>query len=180
MKIAVPATSSDLEAPADPRFGRCKVFLIVDTDTLEHEVVENTAAEEASGAGIAAAALVVNAGAKIVIAERLGPKALDALLASGVSLYEGVEGSVRDQIEAYTAGRLQPLSAPSADSKSGVDGAGPGMGGGRGRGGGGRGMGGGGRGRGGGGRGMGGGGRGRGGGGRGTGGGGRGPGGQKD
>ena len=164
MKIAVPATSPDLDAPADPRFGRCSFFLVVDTDTLDHEVVENTVAQEASGAGIAAATLVADAGAQIVIAGNLGPKAMEALLARGLSLYQGLDGTVRDQVEAYTEGRLQPLSTPSAGETFGLSGGGQGMGGGgRGRGGGGRGMGGGGRGRGGGGRGRGGGGRGRGG-----------------
>ena len=44
MKIAVPATSPDLDAPADPRFGRCSFFLVVDTDTLDHQVVEGAGA----------------------------------------------------------------------------------------------------------------------------------------
>ena len=171
MKIAVPATSPDLDAPTDPRFGRCSFFLVVDTDTLDHDVVENTVAREESGAGVAAATLVADAGAQIVIAGQLGPKAMEALLARGLSLYQGLDGSVRDQIEAYTEGRLQPLSTTSTGEKFGLSGSGGGMaGGGRGRGGGGRGMGGGGRGRGGGGRGRGGGGGGQGGGGPGRGG----------
>ena len=138
MKIAVPATSPDPDAPADPRFGRCSFFLLIDSDTLAHEVVENTAAGEASGAGIAAANLVADSGAQIVIAGQLGPKAMEALLARGLSLYQGLDGSVRDQIEAYTGNRLQPLSTPSAAEKSGLGGGGRGQGGG-GRGGGGQG-----------------------------------------
>ena len=157
MKLAIPAMSPNLDAPAEPRFGRCAFFLVVDTDTLDHEVVEDTAAQEASGAGIAAATLVIDAGAQAVIAGNLGPKAMQALVARGLSLYRGLDGSVRDQVEAYIGGRLQPLSTPSVGEKFGMGGGGRGMGGGgRGRGGGGRGQGGGGRGQGGGGRGRGG------------------------
>ena len=169
MRLAIPATSPELDAAAESRFGRCACFLIVDADTLDHEVVENTAAGEPSGAGIAAALLVADAGAQAAIVRNLGPKAMDTLIARGVTPYQGIVGSVREQVQAYLGGQLQPLSAPSVGDKYGVGGRGRGMGGG-----GGRGMGGGGRGMGGGGRGMGGGGRGTGGGGRGMGGGGRG------
>ncbi|MCS7366963.1 MAG: dinitrogenase iron-molybdenum cofactor biosynthesis protein, partial [archaeon YNP-WB-062] len=31
MKICVSATSNSLDAPVDPRFGRCPYFIIVDT-----------------------------------------------------------------------------------------------------------------------------------------------------
>ena len=41
MKIAVSASGSDLEAQVDPRFGRAPYFLIVDTDTMDFDVVPN-------------------------------------------------------------------------------------------------------------------------------------------
>lgn len=119
MKIAVPATSPRLDAPADSRFGRCSLFLVVDSDTLDHQVVENTVAGDASGAGIAAATLVADAGAEIVIAGQLGPKAIEALLARNLSLYQGLHGSVRDQIDAYSRGNLHPVSISSHTKKSG-------------------------------------------------------------
>ncbi len=34
MKIAVTATGATLEAPLDPRFGRCPYFVIVEMDDL--------------------------------------------------------------------------------------------------------------------------------------------------
>jgi len=41
MKIAVSASSPELDSSVDPRFGRCPYFLIVDPETMEFEAVEN-------------------------------------------------------------------------------------------------------------------------------------------
>lgn len=41
MKIAVSSTGPGLEDLVDPRFGRCRYYLIVDPETLEYEAVEN-------------------------------------------------------------------------------------------------------------------------------------------
>ena len=41
MKIAVSAIDSDLTSQIDPRFGRCSYFVIVDSETMKFEVVEN-------------------------------------------------------------------------------------------------------------------------------------------
>jgi predicted Fe-Mo cluster-binding NifX family protein len=41
MKICVTSQGDNLDAQVDPRFGRCKYFIIVNTDTLEFEAVKN-------------------------------------------------------------------------------------------------------------------------------------------
>jgi predicted Fe-Mo cluster-binding NifX family protein len=41
MKIAITAQDKNLDADFDPRFGRCKYFVIVDLDTEEHRVEQN-------------------------------------------------------------------------------------------------------------------------------------------
>ncbi len=41
VKIAVSSTGPGLEDLVDPRFGRCRYYLIVDPETLEYEAVEN-------------------------------------------------------------------------------------------------------------------------------------------
>ena len=35
MKVCVTATANNLDAPVDPRFGRCAYFLLIDPDTNE-------------------------------------------------------------------------------------------------------------------------------------------------
>ena len=56
MKIAISATAPALEAEIDPRFGRCSHFIIADPETAEFEVVDNSSALAAGGAGVRSSA----------------------------------------------------------------------------------------------------------------------------
>ena len=62
MKLAVSAMGSNLEAQIDPRFGRCRYFVIVDPDTMEFETINNSGASSGGGAGIAAAQQILIGG----------------------------------------------------------------------------------------------------------------------
>jgi len=161
MKIALSATGTTLDAEVDPRFGRCPYFIIIDPETMQFEAVPNESAQASGGAGIAAAQAVAAQGVEAVLTGNCGPNASQVLSSAGIKIITGVAGTVKDAVQSYKAGKLQPGAPPDV---GGTGGFAPGMGGGMGRGmGGGRGCG---RGRGmgrGGGRGMGGGmGRGRG------------------
>ncbi|HZX10167.1 MAG TPA: NifB/NifX family molybdenum-iron cluster-binding protein, partial [Acidobacteriota bacterium] len=50
MKIAVTATKPDFSAQVDPRFGRSPYFIIVDSETMDFEAINNSSADAASGA----------------------------------------------------------------------------------------------------------------------------------
>lgn len=175
MKLCITATGNTMDSVIDARFGRAPWFMLMDTDTgTVIETVENTAAGQAQGAGIAAAKLMCDKQVDAVLTGSVGPKATSVFQAAGVRLIEGVDpqDTVQDALDKLNQGGYgQASSGGSAGSSAGqgqklgrgIAGGGRGMGGGargRGPGGGGRGMGGGGRGRGkaGGGRGMGGGG----------------------
>lgn len=41
MKIAVSASEPDLNGSVDPRFGRSPYFLLIETDTMEFEAIQN-------------------------------------------------------------------------------------------------------------------------------------------
>ena len=129
MKVAVSASGADLEAAVDPRFGRCAYYVVVDTDSMEFEAVENAAAGQSSGAGIAAAQLVSQTGAQAVISGNIGPNAFQALSAGGLEVYTGASGSVRQAVEAFNAGQLQSAGGANVGSRFGTGGAGTGMGG---------------------------------------------------
>lgn len=58
MRIAISSTGPDLEARVDRRFGRRKVFVLVDSDSMEFEC--ETAASVSAGTGVPAALFVVN------------------------------------------------------------------------------------------------------------------------
>ncbi len=112
-KIAVPSVPpGGLDAQVDPRFGRCALYTIVDVrDGVISgvEVVENTAAQAFSGAGIQAAQLVASRGVEVVICGSMGPNAYGALQQLGVKVILGVStGTVRDAVQRYISGELKP------------------------------------------------------------------------
>lgn len=137
MRIAVSATSGSLDAQIDPRFGRCQYLVIVDTETMNFEVLPNMAGGAMGGAGIQAAQTVASRGVKAVLTGSVGPNAFQALSAAGVDVITGVFGTVRESVERFKSGQLQETTVPTTPMGFGM---GTGFGRGRGRGGG-RGMG---------------------------------------
>jgi len=116
MKIVVTATSKDISSSIDPRFGRSKYFIVVDTDTNEivaHDNSQNLNA--AQGAGIQAAETVVRLGAEAVVTGNVGPKAFRALNAAGIRIYLTNEGAVADAIRKFKAGELKEVSAANVE-----------------------------------------------------------------
>ena len=120
MKLCISSTGSGLESTVDPRFGRCRYFLLVDTETMNVETLENPAFIAGGGAGIQAAQLVVNKGAKVVLTGDVGPNAFQALQAGGVKIVTGAQGSVKDVIERFNKGELGYAGAPSVKSHAGM------------------------------------------------------------
>ncbi len=132
MKVVVSAQGESLDAAASPVFGRCPAFVFVDTETFQAEAVANPAMGQSGGAGIQAAQFVVNRGAQAVLTGNLGPNAFDVLQAAGVPGYRAIEGTVRQVVEAFNAGKLEPMSGASVAEHAGM-GRGHGMGRGMGR-----------------------------------------------
>jgi predicted Fe-Mo cluster-binding NifX family protein len=133
MRIVVSAQGDTLDAPASPVFGRCPTYIFVDSETMGFEAVPNPAMNQGGGAGIQAAQFVVERGAQAVLTGNLGPNAFDVLQAAGVPAYLVPEGIVRQAVEAFNAGRVQPMAAANVSAHAGM-GGGAGMGAGRGMG----------------------------------------------
>jgi predicted Fe-Mo cluster-binding NifX family protein len=133
MKIAVSATVPGLDAEVDPRFGRCQYFVIVDPQSMEFEAVDNSNAMAAGGAGISTAQMIASKGVEAVLTGNCGPNAYQTLSAAGIQVITGVSGKIRDAVEAYKVGGLQPNTQPNVGSHHGM-GRGCGMGRGMGRG----------------------------------------------
>jgi predicted Fe-Mo cluster-binding NifX family protein len=138
MKVVVTANGRDLDAPVSPIFGRCPAYILVDTETMQFEAIDNPALSAGGGAGIQAAQFVIERGAQAVLTGNVGPNAFGVFQAASVPvcLIEG--GTVREAIEAYKAGKLQPLVGANVLAHSGMRGGmgrgrGMGRGGGRGR-----------------------------------------------
>jgi len=135
MEIAVTANGTSLAAPISPIFGRCPIYLFVDTETLAYEAVENPAISASAGAGIQAAQFVVEHGARALLTGNIGPNAANALQAADVPVYQIFEGTVQQAVEMFRQGQLNPIGGANVPSHSGIRGGrGMGMGRGRGRG----------------------------------------------
>lgn len=131
MKVAVSSTGPSLDSQVDPRFGRCPYFVIVDTQTMDFEAVENPNIMAMGGAGIQSAQLIANKGAEVILTGNCGPNAFQTFSAAGVKVVVGAVGLVKEAIGRFKRGELQATSQPSVASHFGMrQGTMPGMGGG--------------------------------------------------
>ena len=127
MKIAVSSTGNTMDSQLDPRFGRCAYYLVVDSDDMRFEVYPNESAAMGGGAGIQASQFLASKGVEVVITGNCGPNAVDTLLAAGIELFTGEQGTIRDVLKKYATGNLKPSNKPTVDSHFGM-GAGTGIG----------------------------------------------------
>ena len=68
MKIAVTSTGKDLSSDIDPRFGRAAYFILINSDTMDSEVLENKQNFNLpQGAGIQAGKTIVESKAIALI-----------------------------------------------------------------------------------------------------------------
>jgi predicted Fe-Mo cluster-binding NifX family protein len=132
VKLAISAANPSLDAPIDPRFGRCQYFLIIDLNTLEFDTVPNTSKDAMSGAGISAAQTLVNRDVQTVITGRVGPNASDVLASAGIEILTGASGTIRETLEQFTNGQLQPTPTTQIPTRGLGMGRGRGIGRGRG------------------------------------------------
>jgi predicted Fe-Mo cluster-binding NifX family protein len=107
MKIAVTAKGTRLTDTVDPRFGRAQYILVVDSETLDVEVMDNSANVNAfKGAGIQAATMIADKGAEVLLTGYCGPNAFRTLEAAGIKVVSDVEGTVGDVVESYKTGSM--------------------------------------------------------------------------
>ena len=111
MKVAVTCVSQTMDSMVDPRFGRAKYFLLVDTDSDEFKVEDNTQnLNAAQGAGIQAGQNVANSGAEAVITGNVGPNAFKTLNTAGVKIYLCQETmTIQQALDNFNAGKLKSV-----------------------------------------------------------------------
>jgi predicted Fe-Mo cluster-binding NifX family protein len=128
MKIIITSTGEDLDSQVDPRFGRCRYFLIVDIESMSYESISNESAITSGGAGIQAAQTVAKTGAKAILTGNIGPNAFQTLAAAEIKVYTGANGTIKDMIEKYKKGELKEVNSPSVNSHFGMKVIGKGFG----------------------------------------------------
>jgi predicted Fe-Mo cluster-binding NifX family protein len=118
VKVAVTAQGTDMGSSVDPRFGRAKYFIVVDTDTGQFTAEDNAQNLNAvQGAGIQAGQNVVDMGVEAVITGNVGPKAFAALQAGGVEVHTGASGTVAEALEKFKAGELESASKANVEGR---------------------------------------------------------------
>lgn len=112
MKIFIPTNDKTIEGNVGDSFGRSEYYFVYDTETKESAFLENTATASPSGAGIKAAQVIVdNKDSKedVVVTPRCGKNAADVILAADMKLYKSIEGTLEDNVKAFTEGKLSLL-----------------------------------------------------------------------
>ncbi|WP_028579285.1 NifB/NifX family molybdenum-iron cluster-binding protein [Desulfogranum japonicum] len=117
MKIAVTAKGATLDSDVDPRFGRASYIVMVDTETMENEALDNSVNVNAfKGAGIQAATMIADRGAEVLCTGYCGPKAFQTLQAAGVKVVSDVAGTVREAVELMKSGDVQYTESANAEA----------------------------------------------------------------
>jgi predicted Fe-Mo cluster-binding NifX family protein len=119
-KICLTSDGDTLDSQVDPRFGRCKNFIIVDTDTMEFEIINNPNIDSTGGAGIQSGQLIAEKKVEAVLTGNVGPNAFQTLQAAGIDIVVGVSGKVKEVINKYKKGELKATGSPSVNSKFGM------------------------------------------------------------
>jgi len=118
MKIAISSQGKEMSSPVDPRFGRARYFIVVDTETDAFTVHDNSQnLNAAQGAGIQAATNVANLSVQGVISGNVGPKAHSTLTAAGIDIYLSASGTVQNAVDAFKAGTLTKVDKANVSAR---------------------------------------------------------------
>ena len=111
--MALSSSGRSIKSQVAPRFGRCQFFLLVESETLDYEVIPNDALNSAHGAGVAAATLIASKGVEVVLTGNIGPNAYNALSASRIKVVTGVTGIAENAVTKFLMGGYKTTEKPT-------------------------------------------------------------------
>lgn len=105
MKLAVTSTGNSPESGMCEKFGRCKFFVIYDTETNNYEAISNFGETMNSGAGPKAAEMILMKEVEVLLTGHVGDKAEEALNKAGIKIVTGYTNilRVKDVVNQYLA-----------------------------------------------------------------------------
>ena len=116
MKICIPVNSNNgLDSEVCEHFGSAPCFLIVDSDTLAIDSINNNNSHHAHGM-CQPLALISGKNIQAIVVGGIGAGALNKLQASGMDVFKAQHRTVRETVAAYKAGSLSPVNPHSACS----------------------------------------------------------------
>jgi predicted Fe-Mo cluster-binding NifX family protein len=119
MKIAVTSTGPTLDDSVEARFGRCAYFLVVDTNTMQCEPIENP--NIGLGAGIQSAQLMSEKGVTTVLTGYCGSNAFNVFGQARIQVVVGFSGPIRNAVEEFKQEAFSFASEPNVVSHFGVN-----------------------------------------------------------
>ena len=117
MKIAICAQDKNEDSLVDSRFGRAACFAIFDDQNKQWTFIENAQnTQAAQGAGIQAAQFIIDADAEVLLARNTGPKAITALQASQVKVFNvSADMTIRQALDAYLDDKLEQMDQANVE-----------------------------------------------------------------
>lgn len=116
MKVAVTAKGPELSSPVDPRFGRAAYVIVVDTETMAYEALDNSDNVNAfKGAGIQAATMIADRGVEVLLTGYCGPNAFKTVEAAGMKVVSDVTGTVEEAVGMFLRGEAEYSDAANVD-----------------------------------------------------------------
>ena len=113
MKICIPTMGEKgLDELIGEHFGRVPTYTIVDLDTNAVKVIPNTS-EHMGGVGYPPE-IMVKEGVHVLVCRGLGRRAISMFDESGIEVYIGASGTVKDAISAFQNGQLQKAGITDA------------------------------------------------------------------
>ena len=112
MKIGLSSSGNEIASAFAPTFGRCPVFIIIDSET--NEVVKsysNEAQNAAGGAGIQASQSLIDEKVEAVIAPQMGPNAFNVFASAKIPIFTGITATIEENIKAFNEKKLTEMSA---------------------------------------------------------------------
>lgn len=111
--IAISAKGENEKSQVDDRFGRCSHFIICDEKAKNYTSTKNPSSKASGGAGVSAVEFLSENNVKVVITGNVGPKAMRALQAANIEVYDGTGNSVEEAVKSYLEGKLKKVDEPT-------------------------------------------------------------------
>ncbi|MFZ2147485.1 MAG: NifB/NifX family molybdenum-iron cluster-binding protein [Sedimentisphaerales bacterium] len=116
MKVAVTSQGKELSSELDPRFGRAKWLIVVDTEEGDFKAYDNVLNLNAvQGAGIQTGQNIANLGVEAVITGNVGPNAFKTLDAVNVKVFLASSQTVQDAVDLFKAGKLKEVDKANVE-----------------------------------------------------------------
>ena len=117
MKIAVCVKEAKETSQVDVRFGRAGCFAVYDDQSRQWDFILNSQdMQAAQGAGLQSAQHILDAGADVLLAPNMGPKAMAVIKREQMQVFQ-VSGAMTaaEAIEKYQAGELEEISQANVE-----------------------------------------------------------------